>query len=266
MKTKKIDGINLNMQLWDTSGKERFRTLTSSYYNKAKGILVVFDITNLDSFGNVRKWIQDIKRYAMEDVSLILIGNKSDLVKERRVSFQDGKEFAEEYGIKYIETSAKSSEGLDNAFNCLARMIIESKSNQDLKDMDLEVDIKDSNVKDLSSSSQNHDENKFPEMDNASFDELMQYKLIDLKKCCKKKGLKQKGNKKDLAARISNNKGEKYEKKMGKKRGREEINSDDSNGDEIENPLKIKKKKMKRKIKNPWKKMEKFLLILICPN
>jgi len=188
MKTKKIDGINLNMQLWDTSGKERFRTLTSSYYNKAKGILVVFDITNLDSFGNVRKWIQDIKRYAMEDVSLILIGNKSDLVKERRVSFQDGKEFAEEYGIKYIETSAKSSEGLDNAFNCLARMIIESKSNQDLKDMDLEVDIKDSNDKDLSSSSQNHDENKFPEMDNASFDELMQYKLIDLKKCCKKKG------------------------------------------------------------------------------
>lgn len=73
------------MQIWDTAGQERFRTITSSYYRGAHGIIVVYDITDQDTFNNVKQWLQEIDRYASESVNKLLVGNKSDLQSKRAV-------------------------------------------------------------------------------------------------------------------------------------------------------------------------------------
>ena len=88
-----MDGKIFQLQIWDTAGQERFRTITSSYYRKADGIVIVYDITNMKSFENVSKWINEIETFAggNEMVSKILIGNKSDLKESRVVSTEQGK-------------------------------------------------------------------------------------------------------------------------------------------------------------------------------
>ena len=93
---------------WDTAGQERFRTITSSYYRGAHGIIVVYDVTDQESFNNVKQWLHEIDRYACENVSIVLVGTKSDLASRRVVSFDAAKEFADSLGIKFFEASAKN--------------------------------------------------------------------------------------------------------------------------------------------------------------
>ncbi len=76
---------------WDTAGQERFRTITSSYYRGAHGIIVVYDVTDLESFNNVKQWLHEIDRYASDNVNKLLVGNKSDLTTKRAVSFDQAK-------------------------------------------------------------------------------------------------------------------------------------------------------------------------------
>merc|ERR1711970_532683 len=79
IRTVEIDGKVIKLQIWDTSGQERFRTITSSYYRGAHGIIVVYDVTEVESFDNVKVWLQEIDRYANENVKKLLVGNKCDL-------------------------------------------------------------------------------------------------------------------------------------------------------------------------------------------
>lgn len=108
---------------WDTAGQERFRTITSSYYRGAHGIIIVYDITDSESFDNVKQWLNEIDRYACENVNKLLVGNKSDLDSKRQVQFEDAKAFADERGIPFLETSAKSSVNVEKAFLTMAAEI-----------------------------------------------------------------------------------------------------------------------------------------------
>ncbi|KAJ1916582.1 Ras- protein Rab-1A [Mycoemilia scoparia] len=125
IRTIELDSKMVKLQIWDTAGQERFRTITSSYYRGAHGIIVVYDVTDKESFNNVKSWLQEIDKYAAEGVHKYLVGNKSDLQDKRQVTTEEAKEFADSLGISFIETSAKESENVDEAFVSLARQIKE---------------------------------------------------------------------------------------------------------------------------------------------
>jgi len=124
VKTIKIDDKLVKIQAWDVAGQERFRSIVSVYYKGCHGIVVIFDITNKNSFKNVKTWLHEVDRYIKEDVPKILIGNKSDLINRRRVSFEEANLFAESLCIKYIETSAKDNINIDDIFYNISKNII----------------------------------------------------------------------------------------------------------------------------------------------
>ena len=107
LKNIEIDSKKIKLQIWDTAGQERFKTITTSYYKGAHAILIVFDITDRDSFDHVRNWMADIDKFAKEGVLRILVGNKCDLEQNRKVRKEEAEEIAKKYGINYIETSKK---------------------------------------------------------------------------------------------------------------------------------------------------------------
>ncbi|KAL6743337.1 hypothetical protein Aduo_016384 [Ancylostoma duodenale] len=123
IRTIELDGKTIKLQIWDTAGQERFRTITSSYYRGAHGIIVVYDITDQESFNNVKQWLQEIDRYACENVNKLLVGNKCDLTAKRAVETQAAKDYADQLGIPFLETSAKSSTNVEQAFLTMASEI-----------------------------------------------------------------------------------------------------------------------------------------------
>jgi len=122
-----VDGKAVKLQIWDTAGQEKFRTITSSYYRGAHGIIVVYDVTSRESFSHVKGWLSDIDRYAQGNIKVqkMLVGNKSDL-PNREVTFKEAKAFADQLGIKFCETSAKMS---DNVMEAFTTMVTEIKRN-----------------------------------------------------------------------------------------------------------------------------------------
>ncbi len=116
IRTVEFNNKTYKIQIWDTAGQERFRTITSSYYRGAQGIIIVYDITNKESFDNVKIWLTECSRYN-DRAQIILVGNKSDLDKSaRKVSFNEAKEYANSKGYKFVETSAKTNDGIENMF------------------------------------------------------------------------------------------------------------------------------------------------------
>jgi Ras-related protein Rab-1A len=111
-----VEGKNIKLQIWDTAGQERFRTITSSYYRGAHGIIIVYDITDAESFNNVKTWLSEIDKFASDNVNKLLVGNKSDLSASRQVETQVAKDFAASLGIPFLETSAKTSLNVEQAF------------------------------------------------------------------------------------------------------------------------------------------------------
>eukprot|EP00475_Leptophrys_vorax_P045057 TRINITY_DN9250_c0_g1_i3.p1 TRINITY_DN9250_c0_g1~~TRINITY_DN9250_c0_g1_i3.p1 ORF type:complete len:208 (-),score=48.71 TRINITY_DN9250_c0_g1_i3:82-705(-) len=118
--TVEVKGSTVKLQIWDTAGQERFRTVTSSYYRGSSFIAVVFDVTSEQSFSNVPSWIQEIEKKTTADIPKVLIGNKSDLALQRRVTDAQGRSLAEKLGLMYVETSAKNATNLDELFHHIA--------------------------------------------------------------------------------------------------------------------------------------------------
>ncbi|XP_046561417.1 ras-related protein Rab-8B-like isoform X2 [Haliotis rubra] len=123
IRTIELDGKKIKLQIWDTAGQERFRTITTAYYRGAMGIMLVYDITNEKSFENIRNWIRNIEEHASKDVEKMILGNKCDMNDRRQVSKEKGEQLAVEHGIKFMETSAKASNNVEEAFFTLARDI-----------------------------------------------------------------------------------------------------------------------------------------------
>ena len=125
IKTIQLDDKTVKLQIWDTAGQERFRTITSSYYRGAHGIIIVYDVTDRESFNNVKHWIEEINKYAADGVKKLLVGNKSDLQSKKVVSFDEARELADSLGIGFMETSAKNSHNVEQAFHLMANEIKE---------------------------------------------------------------------------------------------------------------------------------------------
>ncbi|GME67646.1 hypothetical protein B5S28_g4838 [[Candida] boidinii] len=123
IRTIELDGKTIKLQIWDTAGQERFRTITSSYYRGAHGIIIVYDVTDQESFNNVNQWLQEIDRYATSGVMKLLVGNKCDLTDKKVVDYAVAKEFADSRGIKFLETSAAESTNVEQAFIVMAKQI-----------------------------------------------------------------------------------------------------------------------------------------------
>lgn len=123
LKTISMDNRNINLQIWDTAGQERFRTITKTYYKKSDGILLVYDVTDETSFKNIKNWMKQIELNVPLNVSKILVGNKCDK-EDRKISFEDGEKIAEEYNMKFFETSAKTRYNVDNAFLYLTEEVL----------------------------------------------------------------------------------------------------------------------------------------------
>ena len=130
IKTFEIDSKKIKMQIWDTAGQERFKNIIASYYRGAHGILLLYDVTDKDSFKNLSNWLIEIEKNASKNVLKVLIGNKSDLEDKRVVSYNQGKEFADTYGLKFIETSAKKNLNVNEAFETLGRELMIASSDK----------------------------------------------------------------------------------------------------------------------------------------
>mmetsp|Transcript_5106 Transcript_5106/g.10579 ORF Transcript_5106/g.10579 Transcript_5106/m.10579 type:complete len:203 (+) Transcript_5106:1698-2306(+) len=130
IRTIEMDGKTIKLQIWDTAGQERFRTITSSYYRGAHGIIIVYDVTDQESFDNVKTWLQEIDRYAADKVNTLLVGNKSDLTNKRVVSYEAAKEFADSVEMEFLETSAKNSTNVEKAFMVMASQIKQRMASQ----------------------------------------------------------------------------------------------------------------------------------------
>jgi Ras-related protein Rab-1A len=129
-RTITIDKKTVKLQIWDTAGQERFRTITSAYYRGADGIIMVYDVTNQDSFEHVEEWLSEVDRYANENTAKLLIGNKADLLEQKQVSEETARRFSEKLNIPFLETSAKTSTNVDAAFLTMAKELIKARSQQ----------------------------------------------------------------------------------------------------------------------------------------
>ncbi|CAI5662248.1 unnamed protein product [Oreochromis niloticus] len=116
VKTIEVDGKKVKLQVWDTAGQERFKTITTAYYRGAMGIILVYDITDEKSFENIQNWMKSIKENASAGVSRMLLGNKCDIEAKRKVSKETGEKLAKDHGIRFFETSAKSSINVEETY------------------------------------------------------------------------------------------------------------------------------------------------------
>ncbi|XP_073113264.1 ras-related protein RABE1c isoform X1 [Elaeis guineensis] len=165
IRTIELDGKRIKLQIWDTAGQERFRTITTAYYRGAMGILLVYDVTDESSFNSkhlsqcfanrcifhplfflipiilyfaiytdIRNWIRNIEQHASDSVNKILIGNKADMDESKRaVPTSRGQALADEYGIKFFETSAKTNLNVEQVFFSIARDIKQRIAESDNK-------------------------------------------------------------------------------------------------------------------------------------
>ena len=120
-----IDQNQIKLQIWDTAGQESFRSITRSYYRDAAGALLVYDITRRESFNHLNRWLEEARQNGNPNMTIMLIGNKSDLEHRRAVSAKEGEAFAQENGLVFLETSAKSAANVEMAFIKTAEHIYE---------------------------------------------------------------------------------------------------------------------------------------------
>lgn len=121
IKTIEYDNKIIKLQIWDTAGQERFHNITSSYYRGAHGIIIVFDLTDSESFENIKHWLNEIQKNAFEGVSKIIVGNKSDAFEKKEVF--GSRDYATSLNIPYIETSAKNADNIDELFYQMTSLI-----------------------------------------------------------------------------------------------------------------------------------------------
>ena len=126
-KTKKleIDEKLIKIQIWDTAGHEKFRTITTSYYKSAHAIIILYDITEQSSFEHIKNWMVEIEKFAKQGVLKLIVGNKKDLEDKRQVSKEEAEAFAKNNGVKFLEVSAKDNINIEELFFGVVKTLYE---------------------------------------------------------------------------------------------------------------------------------------------
>ena len=132
IKNLTINSKKIRLQIWDTAGQERFRNIAKNYYQSSDGFIIVYDITNSESFQTLDYWVEEIKSNSHEFTKMILVGNKCDLEEERQVKKEEGKDYAKKEKIKFYEVSAKEGTNINTAFDTLVKDILSTYSPSEL--------------------------------------------------------------------------------------------------------------------------------------
>ena len=155
-----LENIAIKLQIWDTAGQERYRAITSAYYKGSKGCFIVYDITNKQSFDDIQKWYEEIKRSGDKDISIILVGNKCDLEKERKISSEMAKNKAKEMNCAFYETSALSNIMIKDVFKIMCENIYNKIKNEKIDDDDEFEIVKEDNTNNVNINVNNKPEKK----------------------------------------------------------------------------------------------------------
>jgi small GTP-binding protein len=118
-----VDGDTVKFEIWDTAGQERYHSLAPMYYRGAHAAIIVYDLTNIGSFQKAQSWVDELKKQASQDVVIALVGNKMDLGDKRVIEIAQGQAFADEHGLVFFETSAKSGDNVSQVFTTLAKKL-----------------------------------------------------------------------------------------------------------------------------------------------
>jgi Ras-related protein Rab-1A len=154
VKYKTPEGKEIPVKIWDTAGQERFKTITYSFYRQAQGVLIAFDVTNRESFENVKNWIDSIDNHAKPNIHKVLIGNKIDLVDDRKISTKEAKSLADEHGLPYFETSAKLDKNVSEVMDFIMSKVYETsqkpaeENNEEIRGSQLQLQKPASEEKD----------------------------------------------------------------------------------------------------------------------
>ncbi|CAF0918170.1 unnamed protein product [Rotaria sordida] len=133
VRTLMIDNYPCKVQIWDTAGQERFRVITTTYYRDADGVLIVYDVTNSETFSRIRRWIEEINKYCDENIPKVIIGNKDDIASQddkslkKVISTEDIEQYACEMNLPFFETSAKDNKNVNEAFYAITRLVLQKR-------------------------------------------------------------------------------------------------------------------------------------------
>ncbi|KAL2078248.1 hypothetical protein ACEWY4_025933 [Coilia grayii] len=118
-----LDDTTIKFEIWDTAGQERYHSLAPMYYRGAQAAIVVFDITSADSFTRAQSWVKELQKQANPNIVIALAGNKADLANKRTVEFQEAQDYADENGLLFMETSAKTALNVNEIFMAIAKKL-----------------------------------------------------------------------------------------------------------------------------------------------
>lgn len=116
-------GKKIKLQIWDTAGQDRFRAITKNYYKGSHGIILIYDVTSIQTYENIKTWVSQIREEASSNVVIYIVGNKIDMEEERKVSKEEGKNLADELGFPFVETSAKTGINVNETFEDLVERV-----------------------------------------------------------------------------------------------------------------------------------------------
>ena len=138
IRTMEMNGEKIKLQIWDTAGQERFRTITATYYRGTHGVIIVYDVTNADSFNNVKRWITEIENNC-DYVDKVLVGNKDDIPDKKAVTRAESQRLADSQGMTLYETSAKDNINIEEVFDYITKKVLQTKKEKATK-MDTQND------------------------------------------------------------------------------------------------------------------------------
>lgn len=151
IKTVEIEGEKIKLQIWDTAGQEKFRSITQSYYRAANALILVYDVCSQSTFDTLPQWMIDIESFAKHKVLAYLVGNKIDLVNNREIPTHIGQEWADRYEMKFLETSAKEADNVDKLFTEIAKELTHEERERERLDPDTSSFSVSSNTRTITS-------------------------------------------------------------------------------------------------------------------
>lgn len=125
--TLQLDGATVKFEIWDTAGQERYHSLAPMYYRGAQAAVVVYDVTNQDTFSRAKNWVKELQRQANPTIVIAFTGNKADLASRRAVDFEEAQAYAEDNGLLFMETSAKTAQNVNEMFLAIAKKLPKSE-------------------------------------------------------------------------------------------------------------------------------------------